>query len=162
MPRASSDRWCPSPRGEGAAQLVGHSRQGPVQRPQSRVGRQERRRKQLRIDVADPSPVQAMSIDERHDLFVRRNGRLRQVSQQTDYLPAVREVAESQFSGYPGMAENYRAFQQPHQGRIAVPKVFDPKRGIDEDQGAGMRRLGIGVSAASVPPSLASRRALSR
>ena len=102
-----------------------------------------------------------MSIDERHDLFVRRNGRLREVSQQPDYLPAVREVAESQFYGYPGMAENYRAFQQPHQGRIAVPKVFDPKRGIDEDQG-GMRRLGIGVSAASVPPSLASRRALSR
>jgi hypothetical protein len=58
--------------------------------------------------------------------------------------------------------EDDAAAKQLGQRSIAVAEVVDPNRGVDEDHWLAARRRGIGVSAGSVPPRRARRRALSR
>lgn len=75
---------------------------------------------------------------------------------------ALRQMAECEFSDYPGVTQDQPVVEQPHESRATGPKVVNPDGGVDEDHEASLRRLEISVSAGSVPPSLANRRALSR
>src|SRR5882724_956148 len=61
------------------------------------------------------------------------------------------------------MNDHIAAFEQRDEIRDALAEVVDPDRRIGENQTpAADRLLGTGVSCGCVPPSFASRRALSR
>lgn len=69
-----------------AAHPQGGRDQAPVRGPQCGINSQLRRCQQLCVDVADAEPVQLMTVDERHDLLVGGDRRLRQAAQQPDDL----------------------------------------------------------------------------
>ncbi len=70
------------------------------------------------------------------------------------------DPAQAHRSPRDGQAHDPRRAMAQH--RVADTKVVDPDRGVDQNHCGSARRRGTVLRSGSVPPSLASRRALSR
>ena len=147
---------------EADAHTCRDRRQTPLTRPETRVGGQPGSRDQLGVDVADAGSCETLPIDEAQDLLVGGHRGLGKPLQKADHLAATTEVAQAEIPSDPRMAEDGSALKKPAECRVAGAKVVDPDRGVDQDHRDADRRRGISVNFGSLPPSRASRRALSR
>ena len=112
---------------------------------------------------AQATPVEVMSFQKTQDFLLSCNSSLGQGSQVVENLIAVAKRPAGQFPHNEGMAEYLIAFQQRPQALGAPPKMFYPHRGVHQNHAEPPeRRLGTVRRRRSVPPSAASRRALSR
>ena len=143
-------------------QRPGRPLQTPVERPQKRP-RQHRRRQQVRIHPAQPGAVQSIPLHELKNLGVVRRFRRRQLPKQGNDLDAVPQIPTGQLADHKRMAQHVIVQEQSLQPRDALAEMVHPDRRVDQDHPrCPDRLLRIGASDVSVPPSSASRRALSR
>src|SRR6266702_2702473 len=89
------------------------------------------------------------------------NRRFGQILQCAQHDVALLQVAHSQFANDQWMREHLPPLKQLLQCDVALAEVIDPNRSIDQDHFAVRRRV-TGINSGSLPPRLASRRALSR
>jgi hypothetical protein len=116
------------------------------------------------IDIAQPSSHELAVLDESHDLVMGGGLGVRKRSEQPQDFGPVCHSTAGQLADDKGVDDDFSAFKKFREAKDARPKMINPNRGIDKDHGdqtAGLLR-GMGRSFFSVPPSLASRRLLSR
>jgi len=102
------------------------------------------------------------SLQEIQHLFIFRNLRLRQGPQQAQDLSPVTQCPTGQLAYDKGVAEYLLLIEQRPQPLTSFAKMLNPNRCIDQNHAGRLaRRLRIGRSPFSVPPSSAKRRALS-
>lgn len=107
----------------------------------------------MRVNEAEPLPMEPLSVDEVQDILVRRDRRRGKILQQLENDLATAECTESEFADNDGVLRDRGAIQEPHNLRIGTVQMIDPHRGVDEDQGSGCASLprsggGLGVTAA--------------
>ena len=117
----------------------------------------------MHVDVADAFSVKAVTLDESENLLAISHHGGGQILKQFQDRRAIREASASDLSEYKGMHDDDTALEQIGELRIALAKVIDPDRRVDQDQDEVSWRLrGAAFSWGWVPPSRARRRALSR
>src|SRR6056297_876544 len=137
------------------------SLQPAVPSPQ-RHFRQDGGRKQVGIDEADATPTQVLRLDEEQDFIVTRPDGARQLVQQSEQLPAIPQITAGQLPKNERMHKNLPAVEEVHQLLVTATQVVDPDGGVHQSHDLAARRRGTGRSCGWLPPSFASRRALSR
>jgi len=117
----------------------------------------------MRIDPAYPPTVQALALNHTHHFLVLRGLHLGQgLEQDKDLLPIAQRPA-GKLADDEGMHKHLCRIEKGLQGAISCPQVIDPDRRVNEDHATRRgRRRRIAFKRGSVPPSRASRRALSR
>ena len=113
------------------------------------------------IDVADAQTKQAFVRYETHHFMILCYHRFGQIVQVAEDDLALLQATHRQFADNQRVRKNFSPLQQPLECGIVPAKVIDPYRGINQYHRAARRR-GATVNSGSLPPSLASRRALSR
>jgi hypothetical protein len=122
-----------------------------------------RSREQVRIHVTNASAKELLSANEAQDFVMLGDSHWAQLLQQTESLIAVRKSAASDLSNYERVYYHAAATKVRCKFGYACAKVVDPYGRIDQNhEGVAARLLGTGLSRGWVPPSFASRRALSR
>jgi hypothetical protein len=117
----------------------------------------------MSIDVPDPDPEQGVLVDEMSDFLIRRDFGLRQVRQGIQNEIALPQPSQGQLTRHERMSKNLTSFEEGGELPVACAQMIDPDRRIDQDHGRVVgRRRGVTFNLASVPPSRANRRALSR
>jgi hypothetical protein len=107
--------------------------------------------------------VELSRADEVHDLIVFSHAHGAKLLKQLESCLAVREIAAGEFTDYERVNYDFAATEMLAEWGLALAKVVNPYRRVGEDHIAAEERLlGIGSSCGWVPPSLASRKALSR
>ena len=71
-------------------------------------------------------------------------------------------LSQGKFANDEGMRQHATGRRAALRAIIAAPQMIDPNRGVDQNQARAGRRRGAGSISGSLPPSRASRRALSR
>jgi len=102
-----------------------------VERPEFRA-RQRCGRQKVRIDPADSRPHEAMSFDERQRFVVRRRDDRRELSQEMEHVGTLREIAARQLAHDERMRSDLTLLEEGFEPRVAVSKVIDPDRSVDE------------------------------
>ena len=138
-----------------------YCREPLVGSPEFRVRSEQRRGEELGIDVANTSTVEFVPLDQGQNLRWAGDGCLGKVGEQTQDLAAAMKVAQREFAGDPGMAQNDALLEKFHENRVPGSEMVDPEGRVDQDQRSTYRRRGMSVTVGSLPPSLARRRALS-
>ena len=124
---------------------------------------QRRGHQQVYVHIADAFSMQAVALNEARNLVVLCHHSRRQRLKQFQRRRTARQRATGNFTHDERVHHHTAAFEQRGQLRIMAAQVIDPHRGIDEDQGlAGWRLRTATVRFGWLPPSRASRRALSR
>jgi hypothetical protein len=103
-----------------------------------------------------------MGLDKREGLDVRCDGRERKITEKSKYFAAIREVAAGKLSQNEWVHEYLGIFQHARELRDAFSEMVYPNGSVNQDHARFGRRRGTERSLTSLPPSLASRRALSR
>ena len=116
----------------------------------------------MRIQVADAGPEQFFAADEVQNLVVTGDKRLGQLAQITQYGVALAEISQGQLTNDEWMRQHLPVVEQSRQKRVATSQVVDPNRRVDENHAGAVCRRGTGEIPGSLPPSRASRRAVSR
>ena len=80
------------------------SRLSPAQSNASGVS--QRCSQELRVDIADPGAVKRLQLDQPHDLGVRGDHRVWQITQQPKDVRAAAEVAQGELTDNPRMSED--------------------------------------------------------
>jgi hypothetical protein len=136
--------------------------QPPVARPQGCSCRKPNRSEQMDIDVADAAAVQGMVIYEFEDFHVSGNADLWQVRQVIQNLSVLTEMTQCELPNNEGMRQHHFGIQEGGKRLIAGAQMVYPNRRIDQNHAGLGRRRGGRRNLSSLPPSFASRRALSR
>jgi hypothetical protein len=114
------------------------------------------------IDVSDAKPIEVMLVDVVQHLAVRCRDGLGQIGQGLQNELPLPQVPQSQFTDHKGIRQHLPSIEQPNQKLIARPQMVDPYGRVDQNHPRPVRRRGGAVRWGSLPPSFASRRALSR
>jgi len=115
------------------------------------------------VDPADPDAREAVSLDERDNLLMLDEGRSRQGLQETQDLGACRDAAASELPNHKLVTDDLSTLEGACKLPVAPAEMIDPDARVNQDHEAARdRRRRIGPNLRSVPPSAASRRALSR
>jgi hypothetical protein len=116
------------------------------------------------IDIAKPSSHELAVLYEEQDLFMRSGLSPGERLEKLKDFSSPCHASAGQLADDKGVDEDFSAFKKFREAGDARPEMIDPNRGIDENHGdqAVGRLRGMGRSFFSVPPSLASRRLLSR
>jgi hypothetical protein len=114
------------------------------------------------IDIADANPLKLMSINEFQNLLVGGDTRLRQSMQLAYSKMTLLQIAQGELANHKGMRENGSDIEQAHKDLVRGAQMMHPDGRIDQDHAGFERRLLGVLSAGSVPPKRARRRALSR
>src|SRR4051812_20631101 len=130
--------------------------------PEGCAGRQTCGGQEVCVDIPDARTRQPCHSDVTQDFVIARLFGPRQVGEKFEDEFALTEVPERYFADDKGMYEDPARLQQLGQFIVAALEMVDPDRRIDEDHARLGRRRGTGERSGSVPPSRASRRALSR
>ena len=129
-----------------------------------RTGAQQGGCDEMDIDIAQPSSHEIAILYKEQDLFMRRGLSLgKRMEKLKDFSPPCHASA-GQLADDKRVDEDFSAFKKFREARHTRAEMIDPNRGINKDHGdqaAGLLR-GMGRSFFSVPPSMASRRLLSR
>src|SRR5882724_10675987 len=112
------------------------------------------------VDVTKTAASQQIPINEFQDLFIRCYCCGGKIAQGIQYLLTIAKVPNGDLANHERMHQNPVRGKKQRHSRALTPEMFDPNRGVDEDQRE--RRRGTGRSWGSVPPSRANRRAASR
>jgi hypothetical protein len=121
------------------------------------------------VDPSDAAARESVPFDELQNFGMLCGVGLRQLREEPEDLGAPSQVAERQFADHERVKENEPVLEEGREPGVSTPQVIDPEGRVDQDQrlalglrtGAGRRRRGS-RRPFSVPPSAASRRALSR
>src|SRR5258708_705738 len=145
----------PEPRSSG--------RELTVERPEPRAA-EERRAQQVNVDPAQAASRERVPLHEPQDLVVLRPRRLRQSEEQFEDRRAAPKIPERELSEDERMTQDLRVLQKGRESSIPFPEMVDPDRRVDEDhrEAERGRRRRADRRRGSLPPSAASRRALSR
>ncbi len=140
------------------------ARYSPSQRlivsPQTAAG-QESGGKQMNVNPSQAMRVKPSRSKEMHDLFVLSNRNSGQCREQPQYFCTIAQVTAGQFTYHERMGGNAPLEKQRLEAFVSHAKVIHPNRCVHKCHAAtGARRLGGCLRFFSVPPSLASRRAL--
>src|SRR5271165_6903995 len=114
------------------------------------------------IDMADALPKQMVAADEVQDLHISGDADLRQVRQSIQDNGAPAEIAEGEFADDKGVRQRPSCIEQVDERLAPGAEMVYPNRGIDQNHAGRDRRRGGAFNPLSLPPSFASRRALSR
>ena len=142
-------------------QCTGCGQQALVQCPEPATGCQSHGRQQMGIHVADAPAEQELTRDEFQHFGIGRSLGHWKLAHGFQYLGSLPQVAQGQFAQDERMGEYLASNQAVCQMRVAVLKMIDPHRRVDQDHASALRRAGTS-SCGSEPPSRARRRALSR
>jgi hypothetical protein len=112
------------------------------------------------VNPAEAAAVQLLALDQLQYLFVPRGCCRWQRRQELQDLRAPAQRPAGQLPDHERVHEYEPVLEQRAEARLAAAQVLDPDGCVGERQ-AEKRRRGIGRSFCSVPPSAASRRALS-
>jgi hypothetical protein len=137
-------------------------RQSSVQRPQPRSAVERRGRQKMNVDVPDSTPVERSAFDEGQCFVVSRTWRLRKAPKMSQYLAPAANVAAGQLSSDERVDQHFLLLQGRNESQLTAAEVLDPDRRVNEDHTLPGRRRGTDLALGSLPPSRASRRALSR
>ncbi len=117
----------------------------------------------MNVDPADAHAIQLLRIHELQHLLVSGGNCGGQCPQQSKDLPTIHYRSARQFAEDEWMCQDQILLEQKREGFVTFAEMADPNRGIDEDHDADRGRLRrTEDNRGSLPPSLASRRALSR
>ncbi len=153
----------------GESESGSGSRESPVERPEIRSV-EEGGSQQMNVDPSDSGTRKVVPFHEGEHFVVPDDGRSGQVRESPKDLTPTGETSQSELALHERMDEDVELFQMRGQTRAAGAEVLYPDGGVDEDAqgrvrrevpGRGRRRRGARARG-SVPPSAASRRALSR
>ena len=138
------------------------AQQCAIEREQRHTG-QARGGEQVGIDPSDSQPMERMPFNEGHDFQVAGDDWRRKCCQQIEDSLALPDVPTGQFTPHKGMKQHFADVEQYTELGMAPPQVLDPHRRVDKhgQRAAAGRRRRIGRRAGSLPPSAASRLALS-
>jgi len=133
-----------------------------IARPQLRIRRQQSGGQKMRVNVANTAAIEAVAADDFKYLVIIGNQCPRQVSEQAQNEDALAQVSKRDLARDEGM-DRYLPALEPYLHRgIAPVQMVDPDRGVGENHRSAPRRRGGAFKSGSLPPSRASRRALSR
>ncbi len=115
------------------------------------------------VYVTESLAHQAVLLYELQDLLVFGLGSQGKKLQKREDFLSVLEIAAGQFADNERMAQHFPVIQQPFKIRVSLSKMTNPDRGVHENhlQRSTVLLLGVAFNCLSVPPSFASRRALS-
>jgi hypothetical protein len=116
----------------------------------------------MNVNDANPASHNPTHFDEMSRLVIRRAWRDRELLEKIENFAAVPNVAARKLSDHERVNQNRIAFQRSDKRPISSTEMIHPYGRIDENHASAGRRLGIAFRPGSLPPSLASRRALSR
>ena len=103
-----------------------------------------------------------MLLDEAQHFLIARDDGLRQVLQRSENDAALAQSPECKLACDEGMHQNLCRLEQPDEVLIRPTEMIDPNRTVGQDQTGLCLRRGGAARSASLPPSRAKRRALSR
>jgi len=116
----------------------------------------------MKINPAESPTEEVRRLKKRHDLTVCGDRRLGQGGQEHEDRLAIAQIPAGQLANDEWVAENLSCAQQLREPNVPRTEVGDPDRRIDEGHALFLeRRRRMGKSPFSVPPNVASRRALS-
>src|SRR5258706_6537309 len=114
------------------------------------------------IDIADTQAEQLLPIDIGKRLSIAGDHCLRQILQGIQDHITLTQAAHRQFANNERVGQHAPTVQQAGKLCAVAAQMIDPYRTVDQDHAGSARRRGAAVAFGSVPPSKASRRALSR
>ena len=114
------------------------------------------------IDISDAAPKQPVLVDEMQNFGISGDAGLRQIHQCVQHDFTLTQVAQGQLADDKRMGQDRSSLEQRGERLLACAKMGDPNRRIDQDHADVGRRRGGAFRRGSLPPSRASRRALSR
>ena len=103
-----------------------------------------------------------MPVDQLERFAISCNGRSWQSPNQLEEFFAIMDIAARELSDNERVCQHGLTPQCFYQGRLTLSQVMDPHRRVYKNHDRAGLRLGIAFSPGSVPPSFASRLALSR
>jgi len=115
------------------------------------------------VYVTESLAQEAVLLDELQDLLVFcLGGQGKNLQKREDFL-SVLEMATGEFADNERVGHHFPIIQQPFKVRGALPKMAHPYRGVHENHlhRSAILLLGVAFNCLSVPPSFASRWALS-
>jgi len=114
------------------------------------------------IHKAEAAAHQSMGIDERNGFLLSGNAGLRKRAEKGQDSGPVANRPARELPDDEGMTNDFAIVKQRLEMCIPVMEMIYPDRGVDEDHRyAALLRRGTGWRSLSLPPSLASRFALS-
>src|SRR6516225_2856651 len=117
----------------------------------------------MRIDPADPLAVQVLALNHAHHFLMLGDLRLGQSLEQSKDLHPIAQPPACQLTDDEGMGQHLTDFQEGPKHAVSSAQMIDPDGRVDEGHATRPgRRRRIVLKPGSVPPSLASRWALSR
>lgn len=116
----------------------------------------------MSVDIAYAKTEQSFICDEMKHFLVMRDFSLRQLLQAIQDNLSLTQTSQRQFASNKWMGENAPLLEEIGQGCIAFAQRVDPDGCIDENHAGSVCRRRTGFRSGSLPPSRASRRALSR
>ena len=139
-------------------------KQRAIQRPEFSIP-ESRRAQQVNIHPPQAASHQPVRLEDMVDLAVLRHLQQRQLAEQIKNLASGPEVAAGKLTDHECVARNNLFVECLAQRAVSPAKAIYPDRGIDELHflfAGAVRRRGVDRNAGWLPPSTASRRALSR
>jgi|SRR6516225_1033880 len=117
----------------------------------------------MRIHPANPLAVQLLALNHTHHFLMLGDLRLRQSLEQSKDLLTIAQRPARQLTDDEGMGHHLTVFQEGPKHAVSNAQMIDPDGRVDEGHAMRRgRRRRIAPKPGSVPPSLASRWALSR
>ena len=131
-----------------------------VRREETQVVTEGCRGEKVHVDVAETLSHQAPIFDKQHYLFMARDRRNRECRHELKNFPAIPERAAGELPDDKWVRHDVAAFESIDEIWIRPMEMIDPHGRVDENH--AVRRRFAARAFGSVPPSFASRRALSR
>ena len=127
-------------------EVIGRFRKPAVARPQERVRREKRGRKQMQIHPAESTSGQFSRLDECEHLVVVDTCSVGKRLVEAKRLRTIPEIAAGELAPDEGVGEDFAFVEQVHKLRVRLAVATDPHRGVNEDHAGSGLRLGISRS----------------
>jgi len=83
------------------------------------------------VDISNTATMEAVLLDESHDLHICRNGGDLKVDEAAKKEASWREISESKLANHKGVHENIARSQALDHFCVAVAQMIDPDRSVD-------------------------------
>ena len=135
-----------------AAQFMGHGVQPAVARPQPGAAGERCGHQQVHVHVSNALAVQLVAVDVAENLVGFGHRGHWEILQQLQAGSTGFQAATGDLTHHERMPDDGASFEQGCKPGVARAQVFDPHRGVDEDQGSATPRCDLQVGLAAPQP----------
>ncbi|MEA2756904.1 MAG: hypothetical protein QOJ54_3193 [Aliidongia sp.] len=100
--------------------------QPAIVRPEFRVGGQSDRGQQMRVDIADTTPEQGVTVDESQNLCIGRAVGLGQIRQRGQHHVALPQIAERKLANDERMGQDHSGAKHRREIQVIRAQMIDP------------------------------------